>query len=397
VTRGHRHFSQLDARSRQCQRQQVDQVVRRESTIPTKAPTTRIDETLDYISGYTGLDASLVQDAAAFADGYIGRAQWTNNNVYFTKDAQNNVGSGDYRHFSNHMTMTDATTPGNKNQRAMRRAIFLLRSAMGDTQAAAHAKAILITDVQQAFDDVMVQAACSQNQQVGKTDANEYVFKRLLRDDPLGFLGRIRVIVHGAVKVDSKNNTNPVPFTFYYDGSKSRFVFHAVQGGFKHAGSFGLTVSSVPAFQWDTVPGRGTDPARGSFDTIRATELSEKCMVTTQLIGCSFCLQDAGGSLFACHLKPSTSVNGVQLAQQLTGSVPNVTRAKFSNAPPSTNPVYVFGRGHGSFPNGGGYDVRLEGGSRYATVLGLQRKGVWSLYAQEVYDDGIIGVRKIWP
>jgi hypothetical protein len=363
--------------------------------MPTKAASTRIDETLTYIGGYLQLDAQLVQEAHALADGYIGRAQW-NTGQYMLHGGAATV---NYTHFSNHMTMTDATVPGNKDQRAMRRAIFLLRSAMGDPQAAAHAKAILVTDVKQAFEDTMVQAACTQNQKVGKPDANEYVFKRLLRDDPIGFLGRNRVIVHGSPRADPNNNTNQLPFAFYCDGAKSRFVFGPVQKGghMPNAGAFGLTVSSVPAFQWDTVPGRGNDPARGSFDTIRATELSEKCMVTTQLIGCSFCLQDAGGSLFACHLKPSTTVNGVQLAQQLTGNVPNVTRAKFSNAPPSTNPVYVFGRGHGNFPNGGGYDVRLEGGARYATVLGLQRKSVWSLYAQEVYDDVIIGARRIWP
>ena len=364
--------------------------------MPTKAASTRIDETLLYIGGYANLDAQLVHDAQAFADAYIGRAQW-NTGQYFSRDAQGAVVSGDYRHFSNHMTMTDATAPGNKDQRAMRRAIFLLRSAMGDQQAAAHAKAVLVTDVKQAFEDTMLHAACAQNQNVGKSDANEYVFKRLLRDDPIGFLGRNRVMIHGAVKANTKSNTNAVPFTFYYEPTKGQFVFHAVQGDFRHAGSFGLNVSSVPALQWDLVPGRGDDATRGSFDAIRATELSEKCMVTTQLIGCSFCLQDVGGSLYACHLKPSATVDGVQLAQQLTGNVPNVTRAKFSNAPTSSNPVYVFGRGHGNFPNGGGYDVRLNGGPRYATVLGLQRKGVWSLYAQEVLDNVIIGVRKIWP
>jgi hypothetical protein len=365
--------------------------------MPTKAASTRIDDTLTYIGGCTGVDAKLVQDAHAFADAYIGRAQW-NTKVYTTRDAQNNPVSGNYRHFSNHMTMTDATTPGTKDQRAMRRAILLLRSAIGDTQAAAYAKSILVTDVHQAFEDTIAQAACTQNQQVGKPDANEYVFKRLLRDDPIGFLGRVRVIVRGSTKVDSASNTNKVAFTFSYDAPQNRFVFGQVPShGTPTPGAFGLDVSSVPAFQWDTVPGRGDDPARGSFDKIRATELSEKCMVTTQLIGCSFCLQDAGGSLFACHLKPGAGIDGTQLAQQLTGQVPNVTRPKFSNAPKSTNPVYVFGRGHGSFPNGGGYDVRLEGGSRYATVIGLKRKGVWSLYAQEVYDNVIIGVRKIWP
>jgi hypothetical protein len=44
--------------------------------MPTKAASTRIDETLVYIGGYTQLDAQLVQDAHTLADGYIGRAQW---------------------------------------------------------------------------------------------------------------------------------------------------------------------------------------------------------------------------------------------------------------------------------------------------------------------------------
>jgi len=366
-------------------------------TMPTKAAGTRIDDTLTYIGGYTGIDAQLVQDAYALADGYMGRAQW-NTKKYLTKDAQGNLNSINYRHFSNHMTMTDATTPGTKDQRAMRRAILLLRSAMGDTQAAAHAKSILVTDVQQAFDDTMVEAACTRNQQLGKPDANQHAFKRLLRDDPVGFLDRIRVIIHGSTRVDSQNNTNTVPFGFYFDAPKDRFVFGGVvRGRLPSVGAFGLDVCSVPAFQWDTVPGRGNDTTSGSFDTIRATELSEKCMVTTQLIGCSFCLQDVGGALYAGHLKPGAGMDGTQLAQQLTGQVPNVTRAKFSNAPRSANPVYVFGRGHGNFPNVGGYDVRLDGGSSYATVLGLRRKGVWSLYAQEVYNDKIIGARKIWP
>jgi len=368
-----------------------------EMAMPTKAAGTRIDDTLAYIGGYTGLTAQLVQAAHTLADGYIGRAQW-NTKVYSTRSAQNTVVSGNYTFFSNHMTMTDATTPGNKNQRAMRRAILVLRSAMGDPLAAAYAKSILVTDVQQAFDDTMVQASCAQHQQIGNSAANEFVFKRLLRDDPIGFLGRIRVIVHGSSATDATKNTNKLAFVFSCDVLNNRFVFDPVAShGKPTPGGFGLDVSSVPAFQWDTITGRGTDPARGSFDTIRATELSEKCMVTTQLIGCSFCLQDVGGALWACHVKPSARVPGVQLAQQLTGNVPNVTRAKFANAPTSTNPVYVFGRGHGNFPNVGGYDVRLEGKGRYATVIGLRRKGAWSLYAQQVLDDVIIDARQIWP
>ena len=87
--------------------------------MPSKAATTRIDDTLAYISGYTGIDAQLVQAAHTLADGYIGGAQW-NTARYTTKNTQNTAASGNYVHFSNHITMTDATTPGNKNQRARR-------------------------------------------------------------------------------------------------------------------------------------------------------------------------------------------------------------------------------------------------------------------------------------
>jgi hypothetical protein len=121
-------------------------------------------------------------------------------------------------------------------------------------------------------------------------------------------------------------------------------------------------------------------------------------MLTTQLTGCSVCIQDAGGTLCAAHIEPGGGVDGTTLARQLAGRVGQVVGGAFSNLPgPTANPFHVFGRDSGTLPKGPrGYHMRANTTGDYASVLGLVQNGEWRVYAQECRDDKVLGPNEIW-
>lgn len=188
--------------------------------LPMKAEDVRLEQTIKYIGKTPLFPAAYRADVKAFAEAYAGRARWPGNFVLPIAGKY-----GDYQRFSAEMTMTDVHSPGNKDERAMRRAIFLLYSAIGDSQAAATAKSMLV--------------------------------------------GRV---------------------------------------------------------------------------------------------------QDFGGPLVGAHIKPGGAVDGTTLARQLDGLEANVA---------------------------GGYDPRLTGDGKYATIIGINRHGTWRVYCQEQHERDIIKAREI--
>jgi hypothetical protein len=362
-------------------------------TVPHKSASTRIDKTLAYIGDTPLFDASLRPAVQAFADGYIGRAQW--GGAKYIIHGQKAFGS--YKRFSDEMTMTDVSSPGTTDERAMRRAIFVLWSAMGDPQAAALAKSLLVGAVQAEFVRTMWKALCVADERNGRERGPAAVYGQL-RDDPVAFLLKTKVQVDGTTQFDPNGGKNLIDFVFRFEPMKDKYLFDTAA---HHNGGVGMFmipgVTSVPAGQWDTVAGRGAKVNEGSFRTIRGTHYDGTLMVTTQLTGCTFCVQDVGGTLCSAHLKPSSTLDGTALAQQLAGLAPPVTGGAFSSPPVGVaGTFHVFGRGFGTLPNNaGGYDARIAGAGNYATVIGFRRRGTWQLYVQEVYNGSILGARKI--
>ncbi len=354
----------------------------------------RLEQTIKFIGKTTHFPSALRTDVKAFAESYAGRATWATGK-YVLPIAKK---SGDHRRFSAEMTMTDVHTPGNDDQRAMRRAIFLLRSAMTDSLAAAKAKSMLVSRVKSEFVATMWKALCYHDENNG-SDRGPRALYRELCERPVETLGWLRMQVLGSTRQDANTDTNRFDVVFRYNVSVDKFVFDPAS---RHNGGVGMCLvplgTSVPALRWDTVPGRGTDAANGSFATIRGTHLAGTLMVTTQLTGCAVCIQDFGGTLCAAHIQPSDTLDGTVLAQQLAGRNRNVAGGGWSNAPVGAAGRFeVFGRGFSTLVGGaGGYDARLtDGRNRYCTVIGLARDGAWRLYAQEVLDEDIINARRI--
>lgn len=357
-----------------------------------KAADVRLEETIKFIGKTPLFPADLRADVKAFAESYAGRAQWPGN---FSLPIAGTFGS--YKRFSAEMTMTDVHAPGNEPERAMRRAIFLLYSAIGHPHAAAEAKSMLVGRVQAEFVAVMWKAVCHANEQAGSSRGPEALYKRL-RHEPLRVLRELKLQVNGTTKTDAVNDTNLIDFVFRYDFATDRFVFDDAA---IHNGGVGMCLiagaTSVPAIPWGQVPGRGLVGDAGSFATMRGTHFAGKLMVTTQLTGCCVCVQDVGGTLCGAHIKPGGAVDGTALARQLDGAVPNVAGGDWSNPPVGgAGPFRVFGRGYASLPGGaGGYDARLVGAGNYATVIGINRHATWHLYCQEFHNGAIINAREI--
>jgi hypothetical protein len=125
-------------------------------------------------------------------------------------------------------------------------------------------------------------------------------------------------------------------FSLKYDAGQQWYEFSA--GAVANALHFDTT--SVKALHWSLVPGRGLVPGAGSFAAIHGTELGGPgvdTMMTTQFTGCSFCIKEHGGNVYAAHISPAGQdapavLSGLVLARQLDGLEGGVAGGEFANA-----------------------------------------------------------------
>ena len=363
----------------------------------TKNPATRITDTLATIASTPHFRAPERARVHAFASGYIAASY-----------PPANARTAGYKSFSDEMTMTDVRQAGSSDDRAMRRAIYLLWCAMGDRIEAAKAKMVLSADVQASFVATMQKALCHSDTAAGNPAGTKYVFKEVFRANPLQFLQRNKIMIAGVSTLNAATPQNILRFMIEFEANKDRYTISNVSGTVVAGGRYAFDTTSVPAVYWADVPGRGAVLGTGSFGTIRGTQFSGKYMVTTQFTGCALCLKNTGGGLFGAHVSPSykgahrdtptPGIDATLLAQQLCGASPPVVGGDFANAPPAANPFRVFGKGHSNIPGHAGYDGRCAagGGKNWMTVFGFNNNGAWELYCQEIVDGGINEAYRIW-
>ena len=186
-------------------------------------------------------------------------------------------------------------------------------------------------------------------------------------------------------------------FRFFYEYSKDQFKIEppaATPAFAVRAHSFDAV--PVPAVTWNAVPGRGANPANGSFAAIAGTDLAgQDVMISTVFSGCSFCFKRetvGAGRMLAAHIMPDDQNGGVVapyngqsgtgLARQLGGQVAGVIGGNFTGS--AAGNFRVYGCGWSNIPNhAAGYPVRTQL-DQFMNVFGTRIAGAWQFWSQHV-------------
>ena len=356
----------------------------------------RVDDTVDYIGTNAVVPGRYSRPAKAFVETFL-------------NSQRQNPGGASFNQMSNEMSLGARPAGQLTASRQQARAVYLLWKAMKWIEVQtripfANVAAVPQLNTADLFEYTIYKALMVCDAKNNSAFAAKHVLEDILATDTLRFLTHNHLIIRGSPKrVTGMGDLNVLPFHFYFDPGSDRFIIEQVPG----KGRYQFNPATIPATHWTKVTGRGNDPNAGSFAQIDAIEMGgSRIAVTTQFTGCSLCLREHGGRLYAAHIAPGEAVNtppeigsGNFLARQLCGMTPGVTAAGFSNAP---GPVLVYGRQCSNIPGcPGGY-----GGPnlQYFTMIGFDNGGGWRLYAQdnELLQGGFVGgpitnVRQIFP
>jgi hypothetical protein len=203
-------------------------------------------------------------------------------------------------------------------------------------------------------------------------------------------------MINGSTK-NSGLARNILSFQFGYDVLSDRYIFKPAT--IPESGYYVFSAVSIPAVNWWDVPGRGRNLNAGSFAQIHGTELSgSNIMLTTQFTGCSFCMKDHGGHVYAAHISPASvltadaacKTDGATLAGQICGDIPTVTAGDFGNAAGGVNPFRVYGRDKGNQNFPGGYPF-TSSHLDYCCIIGFETNGNWQLHCQHSASQKVVG------
>lgn len=352
-----------------------------------KSALDRVDDTVSFIGTNTIVPGQYGRAAKAMVELFLGtQFPGQSGKPFKTMSGQMSLGS---------------RPPGQQTDtRQMARAVYLLWEAMkwADPQARIpynDAAGVPLNNINQLFEYTIYKALMIYDAKNNSDFGARHVLETVFRNNPLRFLQNNRLIIRGS----STGGTGPgdqniLSFYFSFNATDDRFVIEQVPG----PGRYQFQASSIVATHWTAVPGRGNNPANGSFAQIHATELGGATIaITTQFTGCSLCFNTSGGLTYAAHIAPGGPQTppqiggGKLLAEQLCG-MHGITGASFANA---AGAVSVYGREHSNLPGyAGGY-----GGPnlQYFTMIGFFQ-GAWTLYAQENHMGGtIVNIRQIYP
>jgi hypothetical protein len=315
-----------------------------------------------------------------------------------------------YVNFSNAMSMQNVHNAGNAAQRDMRRAIYLLWHAIGNNGLANRATTLGPGLLNNEYRRLLQKARIVEDANHARDHGSRNLLTTVIPAAPLQFLTDNKIMIYGSTtNAPDAQDRNIVNFYFTYNPASDRYEFWPTGGHAVPAGAYGFAAASVPAIHWTAVPGRGNvatpgaPPPAVSFAAIAGTRLDGSAvMVTTQFTGCSLCLKDVGGIIYAAHISPSIPGHphphvGTTLAQQLCGADPHVGAGDFANHA-GVAPFRVFGAGHSNIIGlVNGYPVPGHGGNplQYMCVLGVQVGGGWQLYSQNVFVSGAFAAVRI--
>jgi hypothetical protein len=295
----------------------------------------------------------------------------------------------------------DATEAGDKQTRAARRALVILRHEMLNPGQPARLQQDQIMSMASGQVTTSLNALLpgfrlyAMQEQGVTTDLQLKLFS--LKGNPLGFLQNNLVITQSARSPNDDGVGQTESYRFIFNYREQAFLL-IPSGALKPNGVRGngitLNVVNVPEWYWFRVPGRGRNPAPGNFGQLPCTELTgADLMVTSAFTGCSFCFKSNAGRVYAAHISPDgTAAN----AGPNIGAAPELATQLIATgdfAAPAgavAGALQVFGRGRsnlGAYPNGYAVNavpgVPLVQASMY--VIGSQGGGGhnWTLVFQE--------------
>ncbi len=361
----------------------------------SKGTLERIDETLKFLKTTTVAPATLRDDVYAFAKAYADQS---------LSDAKSNFTKGVSRDMSTKQYTSTKDDWGDKTVRKERRAMNLLWMAMANRERATAAMKMQSGRVEDELLAVMKKAKATADMKKGISQGNQDILVNDFMGSPEKFLTKNIVVIYG-IKADRQPTNNVGKFGFYFEASKDRYVFSSPC---KTPGAHMFDAFNVPAVVWVNVPNRGTNAATGSFADIQGIPLTgaPNIMLTTQFTGCTFCVNEVGGTVYAAHIAPSNSAGA--LRGDTIYSIDPTTLAEqvgqtgdFANGRGLAS-VRVYGRDRGknTFNNGYLYKTGSHGGSNWMTIIGFKGPtGGWELFTQSISQDHPAPkrVRQIFP
>jgi hypothetical protein len=352
----------------------------------------RVDDTVDYLATTAVVEAQYRRAAKAMIE-------------MFLNSQHPNFGGAAFNQMSNELSLGARPAGQLTVPRQQARAIYLLWKAMHWIDPItrvpfANVAAIPQLNIADVLEYTIYKALMVYDAKSKSTFAARQVLEHVLARDTRRFLMHNHLLIRGSTHrpPPGAGNQNVVRFSFFYDPGGDKFVIQeGTAGGDKHQ----FDAASISATLWTDVNGRGNSPNIGSFAQIDPIEVGgSRIVVTTQFTGCSLCLRQHGGRLFAAHISPGNPRQsepvigtGNVLARQLCGIAPPVVSAGFTNAPGA---VLVYGREHSNIQNA----VNGYGGPNldYFTMIGFDNGAGWKLYAQDNQVGGAItNVRQIFP
>ena len=302
-----------------------------------------------------------------------------------------------YHQLSSDLSVKDNIGPGvpkgNPAQREMRRAIFLLWTAIGKQQGlglvvaprAGRAMTLQAAQLNAEFSNVMLKAAT-----VAPGLGGQSVFD-MLNLHPVRFLTEHKIMVLGTPTGGDRFSTAPngnyqnvLNFQFQYDCGADRFLLGAVINP-QFGAAYGFQTVSVPAVHWSQVPGAGAAPC--NFNGLLGCELTgANFMLTTQFTGCAFCWTDHGGVVRATHTSPAGGGPGTYPGGGIALATRMTTHGFMANA--GNTAVTVFGGGAGNAPVAAGnpfYPNAQVVAISWVSIIGVNKGGAgWRFYTQVV-------------
>ena len=359
----------------------------------SKDEQTRIDETVNFIVGK--LPPAEQANARAWLNTFITANYGTPAGRKILSDA---------------MSTKPANQAGDKETRAARRALVIVR---GDMINSAHPKRMNAPQIMAMPSGQVISAFAEMLPLFRVFVAQEQGNVALLQqyyDDfkaiPQVFLKKHIIITQstpGVGGVGSVQNHN-----FYLDYKNQAFSM-SPPGLTRppYIVGAGLTIPcvNVPEIVWANVPGKGPVPTQGSFANIPGTRLNgADMMVTSAFSGCSFVFKRNGAGTFAAHIGPDGTLSNAGVGS--IGPAPTLVNQLMATGNfgtpvlARTGALNVFGRGRSSlpaFPNG--YAVNPMPGMSLILnsmfIFGICKSGMWSFYCQE-NQNGASTVQKIF-